>query len=83
MIITEQKTERMWKNAVVANTLVLSYSFHGNGKEKNDVISRPKLEFGITEHEAEVLALYHNFDFRDERISTCRTKIKKTRSQSR
>jgi len=56
-----------------------------NGKDKNDVISRPKLEFGIVENEAEVLALDHNFDFRDERISisTCKMKIKKKRSQSR
>jgi hypothetical protein len=66
----------------VASTLVLSCRFPGNGKNKNDVISRPKLEKGIPEHEAEVLITWPQLDFRDARISTCRTKAKKTESQS-
>jgi len=41
---------------VVANTLVLSCGFPGNGKDKNDVNSRPKFEDCIPEHETDFLS---------------------------
>ena len=66
----------------MASALGLSCSFPGKGENKNDVISLPKLEDGIPEHEAEVLSTWPQLDFSDARMSTCRTKAKKTESKS-